>query len=205
MRKLNLKLDFKKDIESLKIKKLKRIGLITIASLGVYGSAQVIVQDPSNLSVQFENQAKLIEQIKIAQEQADKMRSMKENIQKNMQYVEEVNNQIKNLGKIQQIAKNQAVIFNRAYQIKSQFKSSKNLEVILQAEQTTNSILKGTETNIQELTKVLNSGFFNMSDADRLEQINNYERSTANTMNNLNELEILLKKYDDARSIYTMR
>lgn len=204
MKKINLKLD-KKDLEALKIKNFKRIGLFAIISLGVYGSAQMVVQDPTNLAVQMENQAKLIEQIQLAQEQADKMRSMKDNIEKNMKYVEEVNNQIKNVGKIQQIAKNQAVIFNRAYQIKAQFRGSKNLEVVLQAEQTTNAILKGTETNIQELTKVLNNGFFNMSDGDRLEQVNNYEKSTSNTMNNLNELEILLSKYNDARSIYTMK
>lgn len=204
MKKSNFKLD-QKNLDVIKIKNLKRIGLIAVISLGVYGSAQMVVQDPTNLAVQMENQAKLIEQIQIAQEQADKMRSMKDNIEKNMKYVEEVNSQIKNVGKIQQIAKNQAVIFNRAYQIKAMFRGSKNLEVVLQAEQTTNAILKGTETNIQELTKVLNSGFFNMSDGDRLEQVNNYEKSTSNTLNNLNELEILLSKYNDARSIYTMK
>lgn len=204
MKKSNFKLD-QKDLDVIKIKNFKRIGLIAVISLGVYGSAQMVVQDPTNLAVQMENQAKLIEQIQIAQEQADKMRSMKDNIEKNMKYVEEVNSQIKNVGKIQQIAKNQAVIFNRAYQIKAMFRGSKNLEVVLQAEQTTNAILKGTETNIQELTKVLNSGFFNMSDGDRLEQVNNYEKSTSNTLNNLNELEILLSKYNDARSIYTMK
>ena len=85
------------------------------------------------------------------------------------------------------------------------FRGSKNLEVVLQAEQTTNAILKGTETNIQELTKVLNSGFFNMSDGERLEQVNNYEKSTANTLENMNELELFLQQYNSARSIYTMK
>ncbi len=204
MKKSNFKLD-QKDLDVIKIKNLKRIGLIAVISLGVYGSAQMVVQDPTNLAVQMENQAKLIEQIQIAQEQADKMRSMKDNIEKNMKYVEEVNNQIKNVGKIKQIAKNQAVIFNRAYQIKAMFRGSKNLEVVLQAEQTTNAILKGTETNIQELTKVLNSGFFNMSDGERLEQVNNYEKSTANTLANMNELELFLQQYNNARSVYTMK
>lgn len=204
MKKSNFKLD-QKDLDTIKIKNLKRIGLIAVISLGVYGSAQMVVSDPTNLAVQMENQAKLIEQIQVAQEQADKMRSMKDNIEKNMKYVEEVNNQIKNVGKIKQIAKNQAVIFNRAYQIKAMFRGSKNLEVVLQAEQTTNAILKGTETNIEELTKVLNSGFFNMSDGDRLEQVNNYEKSTANTLENMNELELFLQQYNSARSIYTMK
>ncbi len=204
MKKSNFKLD-QKDLDTIKIKNLKRIGLIAVISLGVYGSAQMVVSDPTNLAVQMENQAKLIEQIQVAQEQADKMRSMKDNIEKNMKYVEEVNNQIQNVGKIKQIAKNQAVIFNRAYQIKAMFRGSKNLEVVLQAEQTTNAILKGTETNIEELTKVLNSGFFNMSDGDRLEQVNNYEKSTANTLENMNELELFLQQYNSARSIYTMK
>lgn len=186
-------------------KKSKKIILGALVFLGIYATAQMVVQDPANLAIQAENQTKLIQQIQIAQEQADKMRSMKEQIEKNMRYVEEVNNQIRNVSKIKQIAKNQASVFNKCYQIKNSFKNSKNLEVVLQAEQTTNSVLSVTQSNIQELSKIISNGFFNMTDGDRLEQINNYEKATFNTIESLNELQVLLKNYDEARSIYTMK
>lgn len=164
--------------------------------------AQLVVTDPRNDAANQEQILKLIQQIDEAREQTKKLSSMKNDIQKNINFLQEVNQNIKNVERVKRIADNQAKIYNQCFDLKNKFAKSNHLEVVLQAEQVTNNLLQQTQSNISELSQILNSGFFNMNDAERLENIRNHEKETNAQLSSLNSIQSFLNHYENALNVY---
>jgi hypothetical protein len=62
--------------------------------------------------------------------------------------------------------------------LKNKYSNNPNIEVVLYTTRVTNQILQDTQNNINEISKILSSGVFNMGDADRLDFIRQYKEDT---------------------------
>jgi DNA repair exonuclease SbcCD ATPase subunit len=175
------------------------MGALFIASLGI---SQLVVTDPGNDAANRAQLQKIIQQIEEAREQTAKLSSMKNDIQKNINFLQEVNQNIKNIERVKRIAENQAKIYNQCFEIKNKFAKSNHLEVILQAEQVTNNLLQQTQSNISELSQIVNNGFFNMNDAERLENIRNHEKETNSQLTTLSSIQSFMNHYEFALDVY---
>ncbi|MDR1926954.1 MAG: hypothetical protein LBQ13_04760 [Endomicrobium sp.] len=164
-------------------------------------TAQLIVSDPGNATSNQAQLAKMVKQLQEAQEQTSELRNMKSNIQKNLDFVQKVNENVKNYERVRKIITNQEKIYNMAFSIKSEFSGSDYLQVILRSENMTNAILEQTKSNINELSKILNSGSFNMNDAERIESIRFYEEETNKQISLLSSQRSILRKYENALKI----
>ena len=182
-------------------RKRKIIGIFFLLGT-VFMIAQMVVTDPEGVVSNHLQLEQMIEQVQEAQRQTSQLTKMKDGINKNLEILQTVNRNVQNIERIQAIAENQANIYNECMNIKRVYSGSDYLEVLLQSERLTNKILSNTERNISELSKILNSGFFNMNDAERLENIRNYEKETNKQLGELMTVRRFLKYYEDGLKVY---
>lgn len=189
-------------------KKGKRAVLIMLLLGSISIVAQVgvtLVEDVNNDLANRERQAAMLKQLQEAQAQGEKLQGMKETIKKNLDYLEQVNSNLQNVQTLKDIAKRQAQIYNNCIQLKNMYSRNVNMEVVLYTTKSTNQILQGTQNNINEVSKILSSGVFNMGDADRLQLLRQYKEDTEEAMAQYDMVKGKAEKYAWAMGIYNMK
>jgi septal ring factor EnvC (AmiA/AmiB activator) len=180
----------------------RRIMIIGILMFGTFLFSQMVVSDPTNDLANEQQLAQLVKQIEEAKEQTSKLSEMKNDLKKNLEFLQNVNSNIQNVERVKRIAEKQANIYNSCFRIKKKFGKSPFPEVILKAEKSTNVILESVKSDISELSKILNSGFFNMTDGERLNSIRNYEEESNKKLSQLRLTEKFVSDYENALEIY---
>lgn len=167
--------------------------------------AQMVVTDVGNERANEERRIQLVKQLQEAQEQSTKLQTMRETLKKNLEMLQDVNDEVKNIYSIKSIAKKQAGIFNRANAIKKSVRNNPNIETILYAEKATNQILEQTKGNIQQVSSILSSGVFNMGDGERITLLKKYEEDTDKSLGEMKAIESTLERIDFAYKVYNMK
>jgi len=197
-----------KEIIKLKRGSKKVITAFLLLGIGsaIYSQVGVtLVEDINNDMANQERQVAMIKQLQEAQTQSSKLQGMKETIKKNLDYLEKVNSQVQNVQAIKDLAKRQAQVFNNCVRLKNKYSNNPNIEVVLYTTRATNQILQDTQNNINEISKILSSGVFNMGDADRLDFIRQYKEDTEETMAQYDMAKAKAEKFDWAMKIYNMK
>lgn len=195
--------------EIIKIKKNGKKAIFIVLLLGgisVFAQMGVtIVEDINNDLANQERQASMLKQLQEAETQSSKLQGMKETLTKNLEYLEQVNSNLNNVQQVRNIAKRQAQLFNNCVKLKQQYSRGNTVQVALYTVETTNQILQQTQDNINELSKILSSGVFNMNDAERLQLIKGYEENTESAMAKYDMAKITAEKYAWASKVYSMK
>jgi len=197
-----------KEIIKLKRGSKKVITAVLLLGLGsgIYSQVGVtLVEDINNDLANQERQVAMMKQLQEAQAQSSKLQGMKETIKKNLDYLEKVNSQVQNVQAIKDLAKRQAQVFNNCVRLKNMYSNNPNIEVVLYTTRATNQILQDTQNNINEISKILSSGVFNMGDADRLDFIRQYKEDTEETMAQYDMVKAKAEKFEWAMKIYNMK
>lgn len=197
-----------KEIIKLKRGSKKVITAFLLLGIGsaIYSQVGVtLVEDINNDMANQERQVAMMKQLQEAQTQSSKLQGMKETIKKNLDYLEKVNSQVQNVQAIKDLAKRQAQVFNNCVRLKNKYSNNPNIEVVLYTTRATNQILQDTQNNINEISKILSSGVFNMGDADRLDFIRQYKEDTEETMAQYDMAKAKAEKFDWAMKIYNMK
>jgi len=189
----------KSEKQSKRKKVLIIMGILLISNVIL---SQMAVTDVANDKANAEQLAQVLKQLEEAKSQTEQLMAMKDNIQKNLEFLQQVNQNLQNLQRIKNIAQNQASIYNECFALKNQFAHSDFPEVILAAEQSTNSILTRTQGNILELSQILRAGFFNMNDAERLRSIREFDDETNSQLMQIKTLKILISQCQDNMRLY---
>lgn len=197
LKELNLKESSKKAIA---IMLLLGVGSVFYSQVGV-----TIVEDINNDLANQERQVAMIKQLQEAQEQSSKLQGMKETIKKNLEYIEKVNSNLQNVQAIKDIAKRQAQVYNNCIGLKSKFSNNPNMEVVIYTTRMTNQILQSTQNNINEISKILSSGVFNMGDGERLQLLRSYREDTEESMAKFDMARTKAEKFDWAMKVYSMK
>ncbi|WP_336691125.1 MULTISPECIES: hypothetical protein [unclassified Chryseobacterium] len=197
-----------KEIIKLKRGSKKVITAFLLLGIGsaIYSQVGVtLVEDINNDMANQERQVAMMKQLQEAQTQSSKLQGMKETIKKNLNYLEKVNSQVQNVQAIKDLAKRQAQVFNNCVRLKNKYSNNPNIEVVLYTTRATNQILQDTQNNINEISKILSSGVFNMGDADRLDFIRQYKEDTEEKMAQYDMAKAKAEKFDWAMKIYNMK
>jgi len=177
------------------------LGLVCLTcSLGI---SQKIVESPTqnaNAATQIANLKKTLEEAKA---QGETLMQVEKTVNKSLEYLEKVNSNIHNLNRIKTIVENQKDIFVQVADIKKQFgKGKQNLNFLIIVQNSMNNTMQGTKNNIQELQGILNTGILNMSDNDRLKQIQYLEEETNKIKSDLYTTKSMLSKLEFAYKVY---
>lgn len=198
----------KKENFSLKKSSKKAIAIMLLLGVGSVFYSQVgvtIVEDINNDLANQERQVAMIKQLQEAQEQSSKLQGMKETIKKNLEYIEKVNSNLQNVQTIKDIAKRQAQVYNNCISLKSKFSNNPNMEVVIYTTRMTNQILQSTQNNINEISKILSSGVFNMGDGERLQLLRSYREDTEESMAKFDMARTKAEGFDWAMRVYSMK
>lgn len=183
------------------LRKALILGLVCLTcSLGI---SQMIVESPTqnaNAATQIANLKKTLEE---AKSQGETLMQVEKTVNKSLEYLEKVNSNIHNLNRIKTIVENQKEIFVQVADIKKQFgKGKQNLNFLIIVQNSMNNTMQGTKNNIQELQGILNTGILNMSDNDRLKQIQYLEEETNKIKSDLYTTKSMLSKLEFAYKVY---
>lgn len=183
------------------LRKALILGLVCLTcSLGI---SQMIVESPTqnaNAATQIANLKKTLEEAKA---QGETLMQVEKTVNKSLEYLEKVNSNIHNLNRIKTIVENQKDIFVQVADIKKQFgKGKQNLNFLIIVQNSMNNTMQGTKNNIQELQGILNTGILNMSDNDRLKQIQYLEEETNKIKSDLYTTKSMLSKLEFAYKVY---
>lgn len=192
--------------DHINIKNVKKWGVISaimLFSATLY--SQMAVHDATSNTIQAKTQAQMIKQVGEALKQTEKLQNMVETANKNLEFLEKINSEVKNINKIKEIAISQKDLINEAFDLKRQYKNTKILEVKLATEKGTNALLEGTKSNLQELSRILSQGTYNMNDAERLREIRYQQEDIENKYQQLQKFKSTLKNYEFAMQVYNMK
>jgi len=143
---------------------MKKIVLIIALLIFSFGYSQVIVSDPAV-------QASLGENIKNTVTQIEQFENQLNFMEKAAAKVEKVNSYVRDMAELQQILKMQKESIANSINVKNRISEFKTSNYKQNALRNINSSLQSISQTILMLNKVLTSGFFNMSDKERMDFI----------------------------------
>lgn len=193
----------RKPINKRNLKRFVVASFIFFGGLTAY--SQIAVTDASATAIQTETKIKIVQQLKNAIKQTENLQNMLGTAKKNLQFIEEINSEVKNAQRIKNVVKLQSELINDSFNLKKKYRNVPILEVSLIAEQGTNNILESTKQNLQELTRILSTGTYKMNDSERLTEIRLQESQLQSQRKQLEELKQLLDSYSFALQVYQMK
>ncbi|CAA7197450.1 hypothetical protein [Chryseobacterium potabilaquae] len=193
----------KEHINLTNVKKWIFLSILILTGTTIY--SQMAVTDVGSTTIQLQTKATLVKQVQEALKQTEKLQNMLSVAKKNVEFLEQINDEVKNISKIKEIALAQKNLINEAFQLKAKYRNSPILEVGLVTERGTNSLLEGTKTNLQELSRILSNGTYKMNDAERLREIRVQQEDIALKYQQLQNFKDALAGYEFAMKVYNMQ
>lgn len=192
--------------ENINLKNVKKwVFLSALVFTGTTIYSQMAVTDVGSTTIQLQTKATLVKQVQEALKQTQKLQNMLTVAKKNVEFLEQINDEVRNIGRIKEIALSQKNLINETFQLKNRYRNSAILEVGLASETGTNALLEGTKSNLQELSRILSNGTYKMNDAERLREIRVQQEDISIKYKQLQNLKDALAGYEFAMKVYNMQ